>query len=66
MHKIVQSDILKYALQTGKYALNTHTQICPFISFVYSLIPVTVSIAYTSDHVKIFMIKKNMWIQKLE
>jgi len=42
MYKIVQSDILKYAVQTGKYTLNTHThtEICPFIYFVYNLIPV--------------------------
>jgi len=26
MHKIVQPNILKYVLQTGKYALNTHTR----------------------------------------
>jgi len=51
MRKIVQPEILKYTLQTGKYALNTHThtEIYPFIYIVYSLILVTVSSAYTTD-----------------
>jgi hypothetical protein len=62
MYANMQPNVLKYALQTGNYALktdiHTSTEINPFIYFVYNLISIALSSTFTIHHIQIFEIKK--------